>query len=186
MTWNSAMIAEDMICFLDSLKIEKVNLIGYSTGGGVAYYMASKYPERVKTIITIGNGGVIDSDGSDDFLPESLLEQGSTKFIENIKQLHVEAHGGNWQEYLRQEVMDWKEHPCISDNEWAQITMPMLLIAGENDEFATKERLEKIRDKCPQAEILIVKNCGHRPHFPNEEGKMVNEKMLAFLSNTQG
>lgn len=35
MMWNSAMITEDMIGFLDRLKIEKVNLIGYSTGGGL-------------------------------------------------------------------------------------------------------------------------------------------------------
>lgn len=61
----------------------------------------------------------------------------------------------------------------------------MLLIAGENDKYATKERLEKIKSKCPQAEIFIVKNCGHGPHFPNEDGKMVNEKMLAFLSKVQ-
>lgn len=47
MKWDSAMIADDMICFLDKKQIEKVNLIGYSTGGGIAYYMALKYPERV-------------------------------------------------------------------------------------------------------------------------------------------
>ncbi len=179
------MITEDMICFLDSLKIDKVNLVGYSTGGGVAYYMASKYPERVKRIISIGNGGVIDSDGAEDFMPEALLKQGANDFIENVKCLHADAHGGDWQEYLRQEVKDWKEHPCMTDEEWARITMPMLLIAGEKDYYATKERLERIKNKCPQAEVFIVKNCGHGPHFPNEEGKMVNDKMLAFLKNEQ-
>lgn len=183
MRWDSALLAEDMICFLDSLKIDKVNLIGYSTGGGVAYYMASKYPERINRIISIGNGGVIDSDGTEDFMPEALLKQGAHDFIENVKCLHAEAHGGDWQEYLRQEVKDWKVHPCMGDEEWARITIPMLLIAGENDYYATKERLEKIKSKCPQAEIFIVKNCGHGPHFPNEEGKMVNDKMLAFLKN---
>jgi len=183
MEWSSAMIAEDMICFLNSLKIDKANLIGYSTGGGVAYYMASRHPERVKRIISIGNGGVIDSVGADNFLPEVLLMQGANQFIENIKHLHADAHGGNWKEYLRQEVKDWKEHPFMRDEEWERITMPMLLIAGEDDHFATKERLEKIKEKCSQAEIFIVKNCGHRPHFPNEEGKTVNDKMLSFLKN---
>lgn len=186
LNWDSDLIAEDMISFLDSLEIEKVHLIGYSTGGGVAYYMASRYPERVKSVISIGNGGVIDSVGAEEFLPETLLEQGAIEFIENVKHLHVEATGGDWQEYLRQEVKDWKEHPYIKDEEWAQITMPMLLIAGEHDDFASEQRLEQIKEKCPQAEIFIVKNCGHRPHFPNEEVKLVNEKMLSFLKSVQG
>ena len=186
LNWDSDLIAEDMISFLDSLEIEKVHLIGYSTGGGVAYYMASRYPERVKSVISIGNGGVIDSVGAEEFLPETLLEQGAIEFIENVKHLHIEATGGEWQEYLRQEVKDWKEHSYIKDEEWAQITMPMLLIAGEHDDFASEQRLEQIQEKCPQAEIFIVKNCGHRPHFPNEEVKLVNEKMLSFLKSVQG
>lgn len=116
-------------------------------------------------------------------MPETLLKQGAEEFIENVKHLHAEAHGGDWQEYLRQEVKDWKGHPYIKDEEWAQITMPMLLIAGEHDDFASEQRLEQIKEKCSQAEIFIVKNCGHRPHFPNEEVKLVNEKMLAFIKS---
>ena len=39
---------EDMIRFLDRCGIERIHLIGYSTGGGVAYYMAARHPERIK------------------------------------------------------------------------------------------------------------------------------------------
>lgn len=179
--WNSAQIAEDMIGLLDNLKIDKVNLLGYSTGGGVAYYMAARHPERVQTVISIGNGGVADSVGADDFLPEALIKQGAYEFIEKMKNLHVEAHGGDWQEYLRQEVNDWKEHPHLEENEWKKITAPMLLIAGEKDDYANRECLEQIKRRCPQAEIFIVEGCGHRPHFSNEEAKKVNEKMFTFL-----
>ena len=181
LSWDSSLIAEDMISFLNSKNIEKVHLIGYSTGGGVAYYMASRYPERVQSIISIGNGGIINSDGSDNFLPEALLKKGSYTFIENVKQIHSDAHGGNWQEYLKQEVNDWNKHPSLDNQDWLKITMPMLLIAGENDHFSTKDQLINIKEKCPQAEIFIVKGCGHRPHFPNEECKSVNEKMITFL-----
>ena len=74
MKWNSVLIAEDMMCFLDKMKIEKINLIGYSTGGE------------------------IDSVGADNFLPEELLRQGANEFIENMKLLHADAHRGEWQE----------------------------------------------------------------------------------------
>lgn len=181
LTWDSGQLAEDMIAFLDHMGIEQAHLIGYSTGGGVAYYMAARYPERVKSVITIGNGGVIDSAGAADFEPEALIQQNATDFIDNVKSLHAQAHKGNWQEYCHQEVRDWKNHPNLQEAEWKRITMPMLLIAGEHDGFATKERLENIKKVCPQAEIFIVEGCGHRPHFPGEQAKLVNDRMFAFL-----
>lgn len=185
LTWDSAQIAEDMVAFLDGLNIQRAHLIGYSTGGGVAYYMAARHPERVKSLISIGNGGVADASGAQDYEPEALLAQGETDFIEKGKALHADAHRGDWEEYLRQEVRDWKEHPALTQEEWARITMPMLLIAGEQDDFATAERLGKIKENCPQAEIWIVKGCGHRPHFPHEKAQEVNERMLRFLAENR-
>lgn len=182
LTWDSRRIAEDMILFLDELGIDKANLVGYSTGGGVAYYMASKYPNRIKSLISIGNGGVIDSEGVEDFEPEAILARNDIDFIEKMKALHFEAYRGNWQEYFRQEASDWRCHPNLQDEEWKNIAMPMLLIAGEDDSFATKERLESIKEKCPQAEIYIVTGCGHRPHFPGERVKEVNNRMFEFLN----
>lgn len=183
--WDSAVIAEDMIRFLDRCGIERIHLIGYSTGGGVAYYMAARHPERIKTVTAIGNGGVVDDVGAEDFEPEALEERGQTDFIEKVKCLHAQAHRGNWQEYCRQEVKDWRLHPSLTDEEWGRITMPMLLIAGENDGFATKRNLEAIRTHCPQAEIMIVEGCGHRPHMPMEKAIEVNNRIFDFLGRAK-
>ena len=57
----------------------------------------------------------------------------------------------------------------------------MLLIGGENDAFASPQRLKEIRGRCPQAEIYSVPGAGHRPHMPTEQVKEVNERMLDFL-----
>ncbi len=182
LTWDSERIAEDMILLLDRLNIEKANLIGYSTGGGVAYYMAARHPERVQSLISIGNGGVADAAGAEDFTPEALASRKETDFIEKVKSLHADAHQGDWETYLLQEVRDWCAHPLLTQEEWSRLVMPMLLIAGEKDEYASAQRLEQIRKSCPQAEVWIVKDCGHRPHFPQERVREVNERMLQFLA----
>lgn len=181
LTWDSARIAEDMVAFMDELNIDKANLVGYSTGGGIAYYMAARHPERVRSLVTIGNGGFVDAAGAGDYTPEALLARGETEFIEKMKALHADAHQSDWEEYLWQEVKDWRSHPALSDEEWKKVTMPMLLVAGEQDSFASAKNLEKIRQRCPQAQIFIVEGCGHRPHFPHEKVQKVNEKMLEFL-----
>lgn len=47
------------------LGIGKTHLIGYSLSGGVALHLAAKYPEMVRSITTIGCGGIADPTGAD-------------------------------------------------------------------------------------------------------------------------
>lgn len=179
--WDTAVISEDMAAFIQGLGIEKVHLIGYSLGGGVALHLAAKHPEMVESITTIGCGGVIDSTGADDFEPEALIQNNQIDFIERIKVIHQEAHGGDWQHHMRQSVKDWKNYPNLSDGDWTKLTMPMFLIGGEKDTYASEERLLSMKKHCPQAEVWVVPGGSHRPHMPMEEGKEVNTRILKFL-----
>ncbi len=179
--WDKPRIADDMAGFIHALGIERIHLIGYSLGGGVALHLAAKFPEMVRSIITIGTGGAADPTGADDFEPEALIRNNQAEFIARIKAVHAEAHGGDWQHHMRQSVNDWRKYPLLSDEDWAKLTMPMLLIGGENDIFASPQKLLDMKKKCPQAEVWSVPGCGHRPHMPTEQVKEVNLRMLDFL-----
>ena len=48
------MVADDMAQFLDKLEIKQAHIIGYSCGAYVCCYMAAKYPDKVKSLVTIG------------------------------------------------------------------------------------------------------------------------------------
>ena len=54
LVWSSRMIADDMAGFLDAMGIASAHLFGYSCGVYVGCYMAAKYPEKVKSLVTIG------------------------------------------------------------------------------------------------------------------------------------
>ncbi len=177
--WNSRMIADDMADFLDAMGIEKAHLIGYSCGAYVGCYMAAKYPDRVKSLVTIGGGAYPRPNGSEDFLPESLISRNKTDFIEDTKARHLEAHRGDWQTFLRTTVADWRTQPNLTDQEWAAIKCPAFFINGETDSFGTCKELQQ---KVPHAKTFEVKGCGHRPHFVTEQAKEMNEIILEFLS----
>ena len=68
LTWDSRRIADDMIRFLDELKIDRVHLIGYSLGAGVGMYMAANNPERVRSLTAIGASVAPVPDGAEDYL----------------------------------------------------------------------------------------------------------------------
>ena len=140
--------------------------------------MASKYPDKVKSLITIGGGAYPRPNGAEDFLPESLISKSDTGFIEDMKLRHCEAHKGDWQTYLRKTVSDWQSHPNLTEEEWNAIKCPALFINGENDPFGTCAELQ---EKVSGANVYEVKNAGHRPHFVGEQVEEINTTMLEFL-----
>lgn len=182
--WSTPAIANDMAGFITEMNLGKVHLVGYSLGGGVALHLASKHPEMIRSITVIGCSGFADSTGADDYEPEALIKNGQSKLIELIKTMHNDAHGGDWQSFMRQSALDWRRYPGITGEDWANLTMPMFLIRGEKDTFASEDNLLIMQALCSQAEIWIVPGGGHRVHMPMEQGKAVNERILAFLAST--
>ena len=45
------LMADDIAALIDHLGLEKPDLVGYSLGGGVAFFTASKYPEKVAKLV---------------------------------------------------------------------------------------------------------------------------------------
>lgn len=50
----------DILGLLDHLQIERVHLVGYSMGGRMALKMMTLWPERIKSVVLIGSGGVLE------------------------------------------------------------------------------------------------------------------------------
>ena len=44
-------LADDFIALLDALQVEKVHFVGHSTGGAVGQVVASRYPERIASLV---------------------------------------------------------------------------------------------------------------------------------------
>lgn len=179
LTWDSRRIADDMPAFLDSLGIERAHLVCYSFGCNVGMYMAAKYPQRVRSLVCIGASSQPVPEGSEDYLPENLLASNDTDTIETMKTRHFDAHKGNWQEYFRQTVQDWRAHPSLTEQEWSALRCPALFISGENDPFSNPDALQ---EKCPHAQVHKVIGGSHRPHFVMEQAKEMNALILDFLA----
>ncbi|MDF2723468.1 MAG: alpha/beta hydrolase, partial [Paenibacillus sp.] len=109
--WSTPQHADDIIAFMDHLHIDKAHLIGYGMGGGVSLHCAVNQPVRVATLTSIGQCGFVAAQGSEEFEPESLLQHKNYAFIDSMKERHFDAHQGNWQQFLRQKLQDWRTYP---------------------------------------------------------------------------
>jgi pimeloyl-ACP methyl ester carboxylesterase len=48
---DTRLMADDIAALIDHLGLEKPDLVGYSLGGGVAFFMTVKYPEKVGKLV---------------------------------------------------------------------------------------------------------------------------------------
>ena len=67
---DTRLMADDIAALIDHLGLEKPDLVGYSLGGGVAFWTASKYPEKVRKLVMVAANITRDA-----IYPEMLAQQ---------------------------------------------------------------------------------------------------------------
>ncbi|HMC99235.1 MAG TPA: alpha/beta hydrolase, partial [Ferruginibacter sp.] len=75
-TYSYDLFAEDMNALLDQLKIDSINILGWSDGGNTGLIMAMKYPAKVKRLACMG---------ANVFIDESVIDKSVFKTIRKEK-----------------------------------------------------------------------------------------------------
>jgi pimeloyl-ACP methyl ester carboxylesterase len=131
--------------FLNEHGLDRVHLLGFSDGGNIALTFALAHPERVKTLIL--NGANLFPEGVKDEvqLPIELEYRIALMCAEHSAKAQLEA------EMLGLMVND----PHIEPEELAQLQVPTLVIAGDND-MIKDEHTRLIADSIPGAQLAII------------------------------
>ncbi len=159
--------ADDLAEFMDEMKIERANILGFSDGGNIALVFAIKYPQRVDKLIL--NGANLHPDG-----------------VKKTIQLPIEAGYriakllGNREkaELLRLMVND----PFIDEADLCRVKAKTLVIAGDKD-MIKEEHTRRIASLIPGAELCIIEG----DHFiANKRPVEFNQKTKEFLCGKKG
>jgi pimeloyl-ACP methyl ester carboxylesterase len=67
---DARLMADDIAALIDLLGLDRPDLFGYSLGGGVAFWVASKYPDRVGRLVMVATNMRRDA-----IYPEMLAQQ---------------------------------------------------------------------------------------------------------------
>jgi len=131
-------MGNDMAGLLRALGYDKVDVLGYSLGGGVAFQFAVQHPDMVRRLALVSAGYA-----QDGFYPEMLPRQAAVgaAMLEQMKETPM---------YLSYVAIapDPKEFPKLLDRigaymrkpyDWSadvkKLTMPVMLIFGDSDMF---------------------------------------------------
>lgn len=162
------LFAEDMNAFLDSLKLDSVNILGWSDGGNTGLIMAMKYPDKVKKLVTMG---------ADVFIDTSVVAKWVFKEVKKqLKEFKKDTSYNSQNEYRLANILIMEPQHTFA--ELHSIKCPVLVMAGEDD-IIKPGHTKGIAENIPKATLMIVPKETH--YLPQEKPALFNKLVIDFL-----
>jgi pimeloyl-ACP methyl ester carboxylesterase len=150
--------ASDAKKLLDHLGIDSAMVIGFSDGGYAAYRLAANYPAVVRRMVVIGAGDrPAGSKEGATYSAEALMKSSGNYFK---KRLAVMREPERWNESLQMLNKLYAEG-VTSTETFTKIKCPVLLLAGDRDNFSPPASLLKAQQGIANSQLAIVPGCGH-------------------------
>ncbi|MDC1296609.1 alpha/beta hydrolase [Alphaproteobacteria bacterium] len=191
---NFEIYSNQLLNIINELKLEKINIVGFSIGALIAQHFTENYYNKVNKLVLIGS-----------------VYQRSDKQIQTVKKRYNEAVKGN--SITIDSIKRWfsdsylKTNPQIynffynllekkkdedflpaykvfvnSDNyqvNYSNFKMPTLIMTGQNEVGSTPLMSEGISKEIKNSNLYIIKNAKHGATI--EQSKVVNKKINKFL-----
>jgi len=131
-------MGNDMAGLLKKLGYDKVDVLGYSMGGGVAFQFAAQHPEMVRRLALVSAGY-----SQDGFYPEMLPQQAAVgaSMLEQMKgtpmyksYVAIAPHPEEFPKLLDQ-MGAYMRKPYDWSADVKKLTMPVMLIFGDSDMY---------------------------------------------------
>jgi len=176
--------ARDIYALLDHLGIDRVNAVGFSSGGMTLLHMATAQPDRLEAMVLIGATSYF-TDQSRELMLGSAPDGVSPGRLEAMAARHggVEKAQALFQQFydFRGSYDDMNFTPPLL----ATIGARTLIVHGDRDPFFPVQIPVEAFRAIPDSYLWIVPNGGHVP-FPSAEADRQHfvATMLGFLSGS--
>jgi pimeloyl-ACP methyl ester carboxylesterase len=170
------LFADDLYKFLEELKLDSIIYVGFSLGGMTGLNLASKHPEKIRKLITIG--AVANHEGFKYSAVDIFNTWTSDDMTKYLKSIFVGNPNPDkipdFQKKLVTAVINQNE-PKLSEAEIRKIKSPTLIICGDNDPFIKVEHQFYLNNTIEKSNLLIVPRCGHNALSPEIVRKAIND-----------
>ncbi len=179
-------LLDDTIAFADALGLGAVHLMGFSMGGGTALGVASRWPDRVLTLVAIGITPEREPRASvaRRLFDAERIKRTDPAWADVLDRRHDPVQGeGAWERLLPAIGAAIAGQNLLGPADLRRVTAPTLVIAGDRDPFAPVDHAWALKRQLPDARLLIVPDCGHEATA--RRPAIVNEALAGFYRSTQ-
>jgi pimeloyl-ACP methyl ester carboxylesterase len=192
----------DALAVLDGLEIRRANVVGLSMGGFTALHLAMSYPERVISAVVAGAGYGAQPEREDAFRRECEVIAAAFEADGAAAVAQWYAAGPARVQFQNKNPRGWAEfaaalaghdalgaaltmrgvqaaRPSLYRLDLSQIRVPMLVVAGDEDEGCLEPAL-MLKRAIPTAGLAILPRTGHTANL--EEPDVFNHTVDRFLA----
>ena len=144
--------ADHLLALMNHLRLDQVNAIGFSYGGELLLRAAAEHPQRFSSMILIGASHQFPK--QDWGFSLETVDEGFRQFL-----LNTHHHGEDQVRAIFKEIENYES--ILSESELQQITLPVLVMVGDLDEFVDLETAVNLHQSLPQSHFWVVPNSGH-------------------------
>lgn len=164
------MMADDFAALLDAMKLDSVNILGWSDGGINALLLAIRHPEKVKKMAITGTNLWPDNTA----IFQDVLDLITPSIVQLIGKQNKTVAEKKEAKLGRLLI----EEPHISLASLNKITAPTFVMGGDNDVIKPAHTL-LIQQNIPNSYLWIVPNSGHSAALVYKED--FNKNVYQFI-----
>jgi pimeloyl-ACP methyl ester carboxylesterase len=203
--YSTELLADDVAAFIRALGIAKAHVSGLSLGAAIGMWLASKYPDTVRSL-SLHSGWP----KTDPYL-RAVIEgfQITAKAIASIPEMVIlalfpwcltpELYAAK-PDYIQSLAAFVRSRPAQSvasfmqqsnaviahdaEAQLSRISAPTLITFGRHDVATSTRFADRMKGEIHNSELLIFEGCAHAPIYENVEE--FNDKTLQFLKRHAG
>ena len=178
-------LLDDVVAFADALGLGAFHLLGFSMGGGTAVGVASRWPERVLTLVVMGISTEREPRASvaRRLFDAERIKRETPGWAAVLDRRHDPVQGeGGWERLLPVIGDAIASQNLLGPAELRRVDAPALVVAGDRDPFAPVDHAWALKRQLRDARLLIVPDCGHEV-MARRPG-IVNEALAGFYRST--
>lgn len=174
--WTIEALADDVVAFMDVLKIDKIHYMGESLGGIVGIVMAANYPDRLHSLTLCSTPTDLGDDKMYRQGMASKMKESLGAFVEDRwKQRILTPLSQDMQNWVKSE---WEKNPRSVvdgimelapqvDVSWALplIKTPTLVMSPEHSPLSPKEEQDALHKAIPHSKQVYIKGYGHETYW---------------------
>jgi pimeloyl-ACP methyl ester carboxylesterase len=169
---------EYIIALIDFLKLDSVYLVGASSGGSIALYLATLRPDLVKRAIVIG--GII--------YRSKQVREIVAGWSKDPNVTEIAIHGEEKARLLHKQFTHFSQlygDPAFTPDVLFTISAKTLIIHGDRDQFVPISSAWEMYQNIPNSNLWIVPNGGHfcsPPYLDSKNESDFIKRTMEFLN----
>ena len=174
------LFADEVLSYIHSNQVSRLDIFGYSMGGYVALYLARHQPTLVDKVITLATKFHWDQATAAKeikMLDADTISEKVPAFAEQLRKRH---HPNDWKLVLAQTKVMLEQlgrENALHPEDFKAIAAPCLLLLGDKDKMVTVEETIAVQEALPHGLFRALANTPH----PIEQ--VDNDLLAAMISD---